>query len=268
MNQEEVVRRLLELEENVRDFTVTFTGKTSKKTDSLYRPESAEIIIHNHNMTDDNGIMYAAIREYAKHIQFGTAPDPSAVKAGSHAYYGLFHSLLEKAQEMGIYINVFDKEPEFLDLTKRIKEQFLSVNGQLMKDFGGALIEAERLCEKYHASFDDYVNRILGVNRTSARSAIKVKTMDIEPSIGFDSMKTVAAIKDDDIRQLAQEALMTGRSPEIVKQEFSPDPPVPGKMEYLKREKERLEKTLDELTARLAKVERELEALRFEEQEK
>ena len=48
MNQDQLKTKLDEYTEN-KDFTVIFSGKTSKKVDGLYHPEKQEIIIHNKN---------------------------------------------------------------------------------------------------------------------------------------------------------------------------------------------------------------------------
>ena len=76
MNQQQVVERLLELDNDVEDFIVTFTGKKSKKVDGLYKPGNKEIILHNKNFSDDNSLIYTAIHEFAHHIQFTRSSSP------------------------------------------------------------------------------------------------------------------------------------------------------------------------------------------------
>lgn len=263
MNQEEVTLRLLKLEDKIEDFTVTFSGKSSKKVDGLYKPDTREIIIHNKNHADDNSLMYTAIHEFAHHIQFINSPAVSA-RAHTNAFYSIFHGLLEKAEEKGIYINVFKTEPEFVRLTKRIRERFIHVNGSLMKELGAALTEAYRLCERFHASFEDYVDRTLGFHRSEAKAVMKVQQLNISPEFGYSNMKLLASISDDDMRQLAAEAFSQGKSLDMVKADFKAKPKFADKLEYLIREKERLEKSLETVAAKLAKVERELEALKYE----
>ena len=264
MNQEQVMQNLLQLEDNVDDFIVTFSGKQSNKVDGLYKPEGCEIIIHNKNHVTDNAIMYTAIHEFAHHIQFCAAPMTASTRAHTNHFYDIFHRLLRKAQELKIYENIFEKEDEFVDLTKRIKEKFLHVNGQLMKDLGSVLMEAHELCLRHNASFEDYVDRVLGLHRTAAKSIIKFHNLDINPEIGYENMKTVASVRDDGVRQLVQEAFLEGQSPDMVKAKFAVKSRPDDKVEYLVKEKERLEKSLEAITVKLAKVERELEALKYE----
>ena len=47
MNNEQIKELLLSLEETNKDFSVTQSGKESKKINGLYKPETFEIIIHN-----------------------------------------------------------------------------------------------------------------------------------------------------------------------------------------------------------------------------
>ena len=50
MNQDQVKQKLLQLEKVDVDFTVTFSGKRSRKVDGLYYPDRMEMIIHNKNI--------------------------------------------------------------------------------------------------------------------------------------------------------------------------------------------------------------------------
>lgn len=262
MNQQEVISRLLKLDDKVEAFTLTFSGKTSKKVDGLYKPESREIIIHNKNHPDDNSLMYTAIHEFAHHLQFTRALGHVSARAHTNEFYNIFHGLLEKAEQLGIYNNIFEKEPEFVALTKEIKTKFIHVNGSLMKDLGEVLTRAYLLCRQYHASFEDFVDRTLGFNRTAAKSAMKMQQLNINPSIGYDNMKVVASVRDDELRPLAEKAFLAGKSMDMVKAAFTAKPKPADKAEYLIREKERLEKSLENITARLAKIDKELAAMK------
>ena len=73
-----------------------------------------------------------------------------------------------------------------------------------MKEFGKLLIEALDLCQQNHANFEDYVDRELGLNRTAAKSIMKVYAMDVNPEIGFDNMKIVAGIIEEKQREVAE----------------------------------------------------------------
>lgn len=260
MNQDQVKEQLLRLDEEVEEFRVVFTGKKSKKANGLYYPDSREIIIHNHNFADDNQLLYTAIHEFAHHLHFTRSPVPVGSRAHTIEFRNILHDLLERAEEMGIYRNIFRTNPEFMALTYRIRRDFMGPNGELMKRFGEALIEAQRLCEKHNARFEDYVERVLSLNTKSANTIIKTHSYDIDPSIGYENMATVAGIADPDRRKEAEEAFAAGRSPDRVKAMLKKKPDEePEAREQLMKEKQRLERTIQSLQDKLRSVEDRLE---------
>ncbi len=258
MNQDQVVHNLLLLDSKVPDFIVTFTGKNSDRVDGLYKPDSCEIIIHNKNHETDNALMYTAIHEFAHHVQFTGSAKPVTSRAHTTDFWNTFHRLLERAEELGIYTNVFESEEEFIVLTKQIKQNYLHENGRMMKEMASILFKAFELCSRFHVSFDDYMDRVIGLHRSTARTILKMQTMDIDPSIGFENMKVVASVKDETVRAEVEKAFLKGSSPDMVKAMLAGRKPE-NRLDYLLEEKERLEKMLESVTVRLAKVEREIE---------
>ena len=59
---------LLDIQESKLDFTVTMTGKESKRVNGLYKPETREILLHNKNFKTDNELIYTAVHEYTHHL--------------------------------------------------------------------------------------------------------------------------------------------------------------------------------------------------------
>jgi hypothetical protein len=263
MNQEQVIGKLLELNGEVEDFSVTFTGKKSTKVDGLYKPENREIILHNKNFIDDNALIYTAIHEFAHHIQFTKSSVPISARAHTIQFWDIFHKLLFTAEEKKIFINIFKKETRFVELTKKLREQFLSVNGHLMKDFGKLLLEAYELCRECGVSFDDYVDRELQIHRSAAKTLIKLNSFDINPEIGYENMKIVASIRDPEERGLAEEAFAAGKSPDMVKTMFncSPKNDPDNSLDYLVQKKDRIVKNIERLQAELENVEKQIEGL-------
>jgi len=259
MNQAQVKQKLLKLENEVSDFEVTFSGKESKKVDGLYKPDAREIIIHNKNHEDDNSLMYTAIHEFAHHIQFTSSPVPISSKSHTNMFWDILHKLLFKAEEMSIFISIFSRDQKFVSLTKRIKEKFLINNGHLMKEFGQLLMEAQKLCFEKHVCFDDYVDRELGLHRTTAKSIVKIFSMNINPEIGYENMKTVASIKDREVRVQAEEAFLGGQTPDMVKAEYITRKKPEDKLEFLIAEKDRLEQSIARMAVKLAELERRIE---------
>ncbi len=258
MNQDQVKRALLSVRKAPADFSVILSGKKSRKVNGLYKPETREIILHNRNFTNDTELMYTAIHEYAHHIQFSSPGAPVSARTHTNAFWSLFHSLLYDAETGGVYRNPFDSIPEFKTLTREIKEKFIAVSGTLMKDLGGLLIRAHELCEAHGTSFSDYIDRVLGLPRVSARAIMKARTYDLDPRIGFENMRSLTGMRDDRERATAQRALISGKSPDMAKALAAPPRTRAGEREALVEERQRIEKTIQRLRRRLKDIEEKL----------
>ncbi|MHC6203419.1 hypothetical protein ACYULU_09525 [Breznakiellaceae bacterium SP9] len=287
MNQEQVKDMLLKIEEPPLDFTVLFTGKKSKKINGFYKVDTREIFIHNRNFigehdassadhasvntdtintidtVDDNLLMYTAIHEYAHHLHACKQGGKLSVRAHTMEFWAILHELLEKAEAKQFYKNVFTTSPELVALTAQIREKHLKENGAIVKDLGQCLLRASDLCQAIGGRFEDYIDRILGIPRQAARTAIKVFEYDINTAVGPDNMRFLAGISNEGKREEAEAALLEGKSPDIVKisattaakkQVEEADP-----QEMLEKEKKRLERTIAALTKRLDEVNLELE---------
>jgi len=265
MNQQEVKSLLLQLNSNVPDFTVTFTGKESKKVDGLYKIESREILIHNKNHETDNALVYTAIHEFAHHVHFVSEEAPTSSRSHTKAFWNIFHRLLIKAEELGLYHNRYQEIPQLARLTQELKERYISTNGQMMVEMGKKLLEAFNLCQENHLSFEDYLDRQLGLQKNNAKSIMKISSLNLDPEIGLDNMKTLASIKDPSLRQSAQRELKQGKTADMVAQEYKPaasksEDPLEAKL----KEKERLQKKIQKLKMQLVNVEMELDELKGE----
>lgn len=264
MNQDQIKEMLLLLDPDAGDFTVTFTGKSSRKVDGLYYPDRKEIIIHNKNFTDDSQLVYTAIHEFAHHIHHSRSSAPVSTRSHTNRFWNIFHRLLFLAEEKGIYSNIFKSDDRFIDITRRIREEYLTVNGGLMKELGGLLIEAAELCDACNASFDDYIDRELLLPRSSAKILMKFSEKDIAPGIGYENMKTVARIRDDDARAGAIDAFMGGETPDMVKAEFLSRPRTDDELGTLIKERDRIETSIGTLTRKLARIERRIRDMKTE----
>ena len=265
MNQDQLKEKLLQIESDVEEFTLLFSGKKSKKVNGLYKPETKEILIHNKNFEEDNSMIYTAIHEFAHHVHLSKSPMPFSSRAHTNEFWNIFHSLLIVAEEKGIYQNIFELNKDFIALTKDIKENYLSKNGELMKDFGKLLIKAVNLCQINNVRFEDYVDRALTLNRTTATSIMKVFTMDVNPEIGFDNMKIVAGINDEDERRRIEDAFIEGQSVDMVKARIKGKKEPGSSRELLLNEKGKIEKTIERLNNKLKQIDEKIEELDDEE---
>ncbi|MDR1211949.1 MAG: hypothetical protein LBK40_06930 [Spirochaetaceae bacterium] len=262
MNQDQVKKLLLSVEDAPLDFSVIFSGKKSKKVNGLYKVESREILLHNRNFSSDeeNLLIYTAIHEYAHHLHACSKKGTLPQRAHNHEFWAVFHALLEKAEKKGVYRNIFSGSPELAKLTGEIREKYLAENGALVKALGQALIKANELCDALGARFDDYIDRILCIPRNAAKVAIKMFQYNLNPQVGPDNMKFLAGIRDGEKRLAAEHSLLSGKSPDSVR-EILKKPPDEDPRDQLERERARLTRTIDNLKKRLNEVERELKEL-------
>ncbi|MDR1107094.1 MAG: hypothetical protein LBL44_12120 [Treponema sp.] len=272
MNQDQVKAKLLAIEDAPLEFSLVFSGKSSKKVNGLYKPESREIIIHNRNFISGDGqnenlLLYTAIHEYAHHLHACSRGGTLQARAHTSEFWAIFHGLLEKAEAKKIYRDVFQGSPELEKLTEIIREKFLLRNGSIVKEMGRELLKAHDLCTSLGVRFEDYVDRVLCIPRTAANMAIKMHQYDLEPAVGADNMRFLAGIRNEGDREEAEKGLLAGKSPDTVKTAFRQKNPgedpggSPGEDSAklrLEKERLRLERTIETLTKRLAEVKKEL----------
>ncbi|MEI6874560.1 MAG: hypothetical protein WCL50_05445 [Spirochaetota bacterium] len=261
MNQDQVKNILLRCAEATMDFSLIFSGKSSSVVNGLYKPTTREIILHNRNFESDSQLIYTAIHEYAHHLHCERKGFVVSGRAHTNEFWGIFHDLLVAAESKGLYASPFDSEPEFTDLTRRIRESCIVENGRVMLEFGRLMIEAQALCEKWKTRFEDYVDRALGIPRVTAGAAVKAASYGIDPRIGWDGMKMAVGIRDPETRAEAVAALRSGVSPSALRARFSATKPSEDPEDRLLKDRARLERSIARLKEELAEVERRLAEL-------
>ena len=226
MNQDEVKKKLLTVEDAPLDFSVIFSGKKSKKVNGLYKPDSREIIIHNRNFggkegnskaVDENLLMYTAIHEYAHHLNACTRGGKLPQRAHTAEFWAILHELLEKAEKKKIYKNVFSGSKELEELTDLIRNKYLKENGNLVKELGELLLKARELCSTIGGRFEDYVDRVLCIPRQAASLAVRMHRFELKSETGPDNMRFLAGIPNEEKRRAAENSLLAGKSPALVK---------------------------------------------------
>ncbi|MDR2418108.1 MAG: hypothetical protein LBD79_03540 [Treponema sp.] len=262
MNQDQVKATLLSLEDSPLDFTLVYSGKASKKVNGFYKLETREIIIHNRNFTNppnDNLLLYTAIHEYAHHLHACACNGKLSSRAHTAEFWAIFHGLLEKAEAKEIYKNVFALSPELNELTITIR-RYLFENGSIVKELGTRLFQAQELCTKIGGRFEDYIDRVLRIPRQAATLAMKIQQFNLNPALGSDNMRFLAGISNESKRDVAEAALLGGKSPDTVRSETRKKVDEEPKV-LLEKERARLERTIASLSKRLSEVQKELEGL-------
>ena len=261
MNQDQVRKKLLSIEEPLLEFTLIFTGKKSKRVNGLYKPDTREILIHNRNFSDDkdgeNLLLYTAIHEYAHHMHACQRGGNLSPRAHTAEFWAILHGLLEKAEKAGVYKNVFDSSAELVKLTDTIRSRYLLKNGSLIKELGVQLLKARDLCNAAGGRWEDYIDRVLRIPRQAANLAVRMHQYDLDPQTGADNMRFLAGIGNEEKRKTAEAALISGKSPDMVKTAVRQKPEEDRKT-TLEKEKMRLERTIASLIKRLDEVKKEL----------
>ncbi len=261
MNAAQVKEKLLQISETNTDFSVVLSGKESKKVNGLYKAEDKEIVLHNKNFSNDNLLIYTAIHEYAHHLHFCSNDPPKSARSHTRRFWSILHGLLGRAEELGIYRNIFEQDERFVELTARIKSEFIGTHGSLMKRLGQVLQEAQRLCEETGARFEDYVERVLQLERSETKHLLRVGGSDLPEEIGYENMKFLSRVKEPEEREEALQRLREGDTPDMLKEQFAakkasePEDP----KQQLQEEKERILRNLEKLNKRLEEIEQELE---------
>lgn len=266
MNNEEIKQKLLDIEDSELDFTVTMTGKESSRVNGLYVPDTHEILLHNKNFKNDMQLMYTAIHEYTHHLltanylkETGGKLPPKGTRVHTAAFWAKFHEILQKAEERGIYKIDLEESPELKELTEKIRTEYMEVNGKLMQEFGKLLAKAHALCEQANIRYEDYLDRILCLPRNTAKEITKVGAVEVNPALGFDNMKKVAALKKPEDREAASRAILSGKAPDTVSELMKRKSTEENPRAKLEKEKNRLTKTIEALQQRLQYVEKSLE---------
>jgi hypothetical protein len=267
LNQDQVKDALLQLEESTVEFTVTFSGKGSKKVNGLYKPETQEIILHNKNFKTDNQLIYTAIHEYTHHLlnekqlDITSGLQPRKTRIHTNDFWTKFHELLSIAEEKKIYTIGVEDSTELSKLTEQIRNNYLRKNGELMLEFGKLLAKAHQLCEEANIRYEDYIDRVLKLPRTAAKTIAMVSSTQPDPAIGYDNMKMIARISDEKKRNEAQDKLLAGSSPDTVRSMMKKKSEEIDEKTKLEKEKIRLEKSINQLSSRLELINESLASL-------
>nr|WP_315442649.1 hypothetical protein [uncultured Treponema sp.] len=254
MNQDQVKEILLQIEESELEFSVTFTGKASKKVNGLYKSDTHEILLHNKNFSVDNELLYTAIHEYTHH-RLCELDGTRSGRVHTQRFWSYFHRLLQKAEEKGLYKIAMEESPELLELTDTIRTTIMAEDGKLMKELGRLLSKARVLCKQAGVRYEDYIDRVLCLPRASAATIEKIHAFDVKPELGYEAMKVVANIANPDKRAAAEELFLQKHSPAFVRDSVKNKPQDEDPRRKLENEKRRIERTIVSLQARLSELE-------------
>ena len=258
MTNEQIKENLKKLYDCKTDFSVTQTGKASKKVNGLYKPLTNEIFLHNKNFKSDNALMFTAIHELTHHIQ--NENGVKAKKTHNNAFWNTFYTLLDKAEKIGIYSRkrsevVSEKTKELSEIQKQIIE--------LQKKQGKLLSELFKECEEQGDRYEDVLEHDLQVARNKAKELQKMAALTSD--VSDEMAKAINFAKDMMMKNAAMQDADSGATVEQVKA-IAKDSPKTTKPaddgldspSSLIREKKRLEATIERCQDRITNIDEQL----------
>ncbi len=251
MNQESVKEILLSLADTKRDFTVIFTGKKSMKVNGLYKPGTAEILLHNKNFTQDNQLLYTAIHEYAHHLRVESGASSS--RAHDITFWSLFNTLLDDAEAKGIYQRIRSASiQKKIDEAKALQHEILL----LEKRLGVLLQEIHETSEAEAIRYEDIIQHDLQLSLVTVKKMRAISTLPAQKieSLSLDAARVLISTKGNDQRIIG--AIESGKSIAQIKTTTKTQPT--SRDEELEKEKRRIEKTITALNERLRRIVNEL----------
>ena len=255
MTNDEIKSNLLKLFSCEKDFNVIQTGKKSSKVNGFYKPDSCEIYLHNKNFSTDNEVMYTAIHELTHHV-LTTEKGVKSAKCHSGIFWATFYDFLDRAIELGFYNRT--RSEETLKLIQEAKEVQKQIN-EAQKQLGAVISKIFTSCEENNERIEDVIEHDLQISRKKAKELIVMKSVDTEQS---DEMTKVINSAKEDQKQAAIDAAEKGKTVEqvkaIAKQKAKAVDDDLEDPTQLRREKARLEKTIEQLNNRLVQVEETL----------
>lgn len=261
MNNEEIKSSLQKLFSCKTDFSVTMTGKQSSKVNGFYRPNTCEIFLHNRNFKNENELMYTAVHELTHHI-LTTEKGVKTAKAHSGLFWSTFYDLLDKAVELGFYSRTRSVETQkLIDEAKEIEKSI----SELQHKLGEVISKIYESCRENGDRVEDVIEHDIQITRQKAKDLCKMSDGNSD-----EISKAVNSAKDVIIRNAAQQAADEGKTVEQVKaiatQKAKAVDDDLENPEQLRREKRRLETTIERLQARLVQVEETLLSMQGGEQ--
>ena len=258
MTNEQIKENLQKLYKCESDFSVIQTGKKSGRVNGFYRPATQEIFLHNKNFKNDNAMMFTAIHELTHHILHEKGE--SKTRCHSGLFWSTFYNLIDKAVSLGLYSRerskeVAEKTAEIDEIQKQIIE--------LQKKQGKLLNELYSVCEENGDRYEDVLEHDLQLSKAKTRQLQIMSALDSD--ISDEMTKVISSAKDELMRNAARQAAATGATVEqvkaIAKDKAKTTKPADDGLEStpsLKREKKRLEATIERCQDRIANIDEQL----------
>lgn len=276
MDNETIKQKLLSLGVPAGDFTVTLTGKSSKKVNGIYKPETKEILIYNKNFTNSNSMMYTAIHEFTHHVCTGRKLVKS-VTGHSTVFWAMFHSIVDIAVEKGVYIDPFTTDVDLQSEGKKVLD-IIKEQNETMHRLGLEIHTMQAVCTEKGARIEDFIDRHARITKRAADTAIKSQLelfnlkefspqmIDTIAGCPEGEKRDEAVARAEDGQTIDQIRAIVKRGKDINPTKVPESDPVQKEdiLDRLITERERIKKTIDMLTMHMQEVDINIEKLRKE----
>lgn len=257
MTDEQIKFDLKKLFDCKTDFTVVQTGKKSSRINGYYTPATHEIFLNNRNFSTTNELMYTAIHELTHHI-LTTEKGIKSPKSHSGIFWASFYDLLDKAIELGLYERRRSEETQkLINRAKEIEQELIEAEKQL----GHIIRQIFKSCENNHERSDDVIEHDLQMTRLRARTLLDKTLSDNRNSA--DIAQSISKAANAEQKEAALQAAAEGKTPAQVKAIAQQKPLISDDdlqtQQSLKKEKQRLERTIEHLNIRLKYIEEQLQ---------
>jgi len=252
MTQEQARERLLRLHGCKEDFTLEYSGKKNRRVNGQYFLDSKRIVINNRNFEDsdagDNLLFYTAMHELAHHIQH----TEHHLNCGhTKLFHSILNGLVDNAERLGLYR--YDADPEIEKLTDEAAQISAQI-AKLQRRLGTVLNNLHGVCLRKGVRYEDVVERKVRLSARTEKKLQKIAALQLPDGVGFETQEVIAGAKNDEQRLAMLKASDEGKSVAQVKQAGAGPKNEPDELEALAREKDRIGKTIANLTRRLAEI--------------
>lgn len=257
MTNKQIEEKLKKLFPCKTEFSVVQTGKHSSRVNSLYKPATREIVLHNMNFKTENELIYTAVHELTHHI-LTTEKGVKTAKCHSGIFWSTFYDLLDSAIKRGFYSRTRSEETQKLvEEAKQIQKEL----AELQRKLGDVISKIYIACKDQGDRYEDVIEHDLQMTRNKARELVLMNGGKNSDELS----KIVNSAKGVEAKAAAQNAIDNGKTVEQVKaiakkkaKAVDDDLESP---EQLRREEKRLEHTIERLSDRLVQVQETLKSM-------
>jgi hypothetical protein len=264
MTEEQVHERLLQVYEGSEPFSVTF-NRLPKTIWGKYFPYTRSIVVDRCKMANDTMLMYTALHELAHHICYQDKGQES-LRAHTKLFWGIYHNLLDRAEEAGIYERSSDAAVTALVERAKAKDREAAA---LQRELGGILEALWEVCEEKGVRVEDVLERQVGLSRKTWKAMLGAASLRGQEGIellGQDAQERAVRLqnKDEGLRELFK-GYLAGRS--MAQLDMGKEPRDVDPLKKLEAEKAELDRKIQRLQERLFVVTGRIMAFGREEEE-